>query len=148
MDNFVPTRALRFLIVEDDVVAREFLKSFLSKFGECVTVKDGLEAILAFSESYHEDPPIPYDLVCIDINMPRMSGLLCSRTIRGIEHEQNPSHNLPKTQIIITSAVNEISYILKACQESGADHYFVKPLDLKGITSKMVQFGLIMPEEG
>ena len=146
MNNFIPTRELRFLIVEDDVVAREFLKSFLSKFGKCDTVKDGLEAVLAFSESYHEEPPVPYDLVCIDINMPRMSGLLCSRTIRGIEQEQNPSSNFPKTQIIITSAVNDTSYILKACNESGADHYFVKPLDLTRITNKMVKFGLIIPK--
>lgn len=146
MDKLVPTRDLRFLVVEDDVVAREFLKSFLSKFGECDTVKDGLEAILAFCESYNEDPPIPYDLVCIDINMPRMGGLLCSRTIRGIEQERKHLHDFPKTPIIITSAVNDPSYVLKACQESGADHYFVKPLDLRRITNKMVNFGLIVSE--
>jgi CheY-like chemotaxis protein len=143
MNKLVPTRDLHFLVVEDDVVAQEFLRSFLAKFGECDAVKDGLEAILAFSERYNGDPSILYDLVCIDINMPRMGGLLCSRTIRGIEQEQNLSQGFRKTPIIITSTVNDPSCIIKACKECGADHYFIKPLDLKKLTSKMIKFGLI-----
>ncbi len=146
MKNLKPTKPLRFLVVEDDLVAREYLQAFLSKFGECEAVKDGLEAILAFSECYEDECSLHYDLICIDINMPRISGLLCAQTIRGIEQEQNHSRQYSKIPILITSSVNEPSSVLKACKESGADHYFLKPLDLRKFSHMLIKLGLITPE--
>lgn len=47
----------------------------LSKYGECDTV-DGLEAVDAFMLAQKENKP--YDLVCLDIMMPKLDGVLKS----------------------------------------------------------------------
>jgi len=143
MNNLSPTKKLRFLIAEDDIIARTLLQEFLSKFGECETTKDGLEAILAFAESYNEDAPFRYDLICLDLIMPRMGGVVCAKAIRGIEQEQAAGRPVLKTPIIFTSAVNDPTHILTACAECEAEHYYIKPLNFKNIASKLVKFGLL-----
>ena len=48
---------MRVLIAEDDLVSRKFLFKFLSQYGECDLVVDGLEALDAFLISMKENNP-------------------------------------------------------------------------------------------
>ena len=64
---------MRILIAEDDLVSRKFLFKFLSRYGECDLVVDGLEALDAFLISIKDDRH--YDLICLDIMMPKVDGI-------------------------------------------------------------------------
>ena len=63
---------MRVLIVEDDFVSRKILHNILLDYGECDIAADGKEAVEAFKLAL--DDNTPYDLICMDIMMPRMNG--------------------------------------------------------------------------
>jgi two-component system chemotaxis response regulator CheY len=136
-------RSLKMLIVEDDFTSRQIMLGFLSQYGDCHMAKDGLEAIDAFSYSYECDPPQPYDLICMDINMPKMDGIRASKTIREIERGKGIAGAEYETAIIVVSAVDDTSTIIKACYECGANYYFVKPLDFKQMNRQLRKLKLV-----
>ena len=63
---------MRILIVEDDFPARKLLQTFLAPYGETDIVVDGEEAMEAFMIALDEGRP--YDLICLDIMLPKKSG--------------------------------------------------------------------------
>ena len=78
---------LKILIVEDEFISRTLLKEMLTPFGDCDVVTDGREAVEVLTESYSM-PGNNYDLVCLDIMMPKMSGHEVLREMRRIESEK------------------------------------------------------------
>ncbi len=136
-------RPLRILIVEDDFTSRQLLVSALKRYGDCHVAKDGLEAIQAVIESYEMVPTSPYDLICMDVQMPNMDGTVAARTIREIERGKSVEGTEFESIIMMISCVEEPKVIMKACYQCGANHYFVKPLNLHQMTRQMQKLGLI-----
>ncbi len=137
VDESPKAEVLRILIVEDDLMSRMVLASFFAKYGLCHVAKDGLEAVQAVVESFENDPPQPYDLICMDIMMPGMDGLQASRTIREIETGKGVSNSEDETVIVMTSALDDEETILKATYECGANQYFTKPLNLEDMRKRL-----------
>ena len=50
-------------------------KSFLSRYGECDVAANGREAVEAFRS--RADRRAPYDLICMDIAVPKWTSKLC-----------------------------------------------------------------------
>jgi two-component system, chemotaxis family, chemotaxis protein CheY len=134
---------LKILIVEDDFTCRTILMEFLSKFGQCHVAKDGLEAIWAFTLSYEHSPVEPYDLICMDIIMPRMDGSKACKTIREIERGKGIEGTEDEAAIIMITGLDDPRNYVKACYESGADSYMVKPIDLLQLKQQMRSLNLI-----
>jgi two-component system chemotaxis response regulator CheY len=63
---------MKILVVEDDFTSRILLQRYLSSYGDCHIAINGKEAVGAFKDSLKENQP--YDLICMDIIMPEMSG--------------------------------------------------------------------------
>ncbi len=104
---------LNLLIVDDDRLAREELKTLLEDdFLNIYTAEDAIEG-LEIIENYE------IDIVITDINMPDMNGLEFAKALKSI----NP--NLP---VIIFSAHNNKEYLERA-RELNIDSYLLKPLD-------------------
>ncbi|TXT40087.1 MAG: two-component system LytT family response regulator [Comamonadaceae bacterium] len=103
---------LNALIIDDEALAREELKALLAEhpdvevMGECGNAIEGLAAI-------HRLHP---DVVFLDIQMPRVSGL---EMVGMIAAEALP-------QIVFVTAYDE--HALKAFEEHAAD-YLLKPID-------------------
>lgn len=74
---------MRILIAEDDMISRKFLLKFLSQYGECDVVVDGMEALDAYLISIKEKEP--YELICLDIMMPKVDGVKVLKAIRDFE---------------------------------------------------------------
>lgn len=93
---------MRILIAEDDLTSRKFLFKFLSKYGECDMVVDGLEALDAFLMSIKDEKP--YDLICLDIMMPKVDGVKVLKNIRDFEIQKNiiPEN---RSKVIMTTAL-------------------------------------------
>jgi CheY-like chemotaxis protein len=66
----------------------------------------------------------PYDLVMMDIQMPRLDGIETTRKIR----EREAGRHAPRTAILALTA-NTLIDDRHACLESGMDGFLVKPLD-------------------
>lgn len=105
-------KTMRLLYVEDDEDIRELLVQKLRRVaGEVIIAENGRQGL----EFYEKFSP---DLVVSDVQMPGMDGLAMSRAIKTINRG---------TPIILTTAFNEIDYLLQAI-EIGIDGYVIKPI--------------------
>ena len=118
---------MRILIAEDDLVSRKFLHKFLLQYGECDLVVDGLEAIDAYMLSIKEKKP--YDLICLDIMMPKVDGVKVLKVIKDLETQLGilPEN---RAKIIMTTVLAETQIVQQAF-EYGCDAYASKPIDIK-----------------
>ncbi len=128
---------MRTLIVEDDVTSRKLMESLLAKYGECDSVEDGIEAIVAHRMAICEDNP--YDLICLDLNLPDVDGLMVLRKIRWYEETKCPGE-LERTKIFVTTSSADRNIVKKAIS-LGCDNYILKPLNRDKLTELMLSFG-------
>jgi DNA-binding response OmpR family regulator len=113
-------RAPRILLADDEQSIQTLLSFPLRKDGyEVTTASDGREALARFSETR-------FDLVVLDVMMPRMDGLEVCRRIRA-------RHNVPI--IMLTAKAEEIDKVLGL--ELGADDYITKPFSLREFRSRV-----------
>jgi two-component system response regulator VanR len=100
----------RILVVEDDLDIQELTKEFLSANEYIVeTADDGEQGYLKFKDGN-------YDLVMLDVNMPKMDGFTVCKMIR----------QKSMVPIIMLTALEEEQDQLKGF-ENGADDYITKP---------------------
>ncbi|MGH4120981.1 response regulator [Clostridium sp.] len=131
---------MRVLIAEDDFASRLFMKKFLSRYGECDVVVDGIEAIDAYLNSIDEENI--YDLICLDIMMPRVDGIKVLKSIRDIEKQKGIEAE-KKVKIIMTTALNDKATVLNA-YDSGCEAYAWKPIEIEKFILVMKKLGLII----
>src|SRR5215204_2549565 len=111
---------MRVLMVEDDTDILDITNYALRKYGhEVQVVTDGVAAL----ECFHNSQP---DVVLLDVNLPRMSGMDVCRQIR--KHSSVP--------IIMVTAQNDEEHIIEGF-ESGADDYIGKPFSHKTLAMRM-----------
>jgi two-component system chemotaxis response regulator CheY len=130
---------MRILIAEDDFASRLFMKKFLSKYGECDVAVDGIEALDAYLNSIKDENI--YDLICLDIMMPKLDGMKVLKSIRNIEKQKNISED-KKVKIIMTTALNDKQTVLSA-YDSGCEAYAWKPIETEKFIVVMRNLGLI-----
>lgn len=134
---------MKILIVEDDLVSRKFLQKFLNKYGECDVVVDGMEALDAFLYSLKSEQY--YDLICLDIMMPKVDGIKVLKTMRDLE-KQKGVDVASRAKIIMTTALSGTDYVQSAF-EIGCEGYAAKPIDTNKFIEVMKNLGLITDEK-
>ena len=130
---------MRVLIVDDDFIARRVLKDILSFYGHCDLAADGLQAVQAFRSAWAGHRP--YDLICMDIIMPKMDGLESLIKIRKLEKLLNIS-KLEQVKIIIITALNDPKNIIDSYFKVGASSYLIKPINSQRIHEEVNNLGL------
>lgn len=130
---------MRILIAEDDLPGRKVLQKYLSHYGECDIAVDGLEALDAFLAALKEEKP--YDLVCLDIMMPKLDGLKVLKALRDIERQKGIEAGA-KAKIIMTTALNDKKTVVEA-YDSGCEAYAWKPIDLEKLKQVLQKLGLV-----
>ena len=106
--------AVRILLVEDLPMNQELACVILRRAGHTVDVAgDGMEAIAAVESN-------PYDVILMDIQMPRMDGVTATRIIRQID---GPARHTP----IIAMTANALPEQVRAFRQAGMDDYIAKP---------------------
>ncbi len=113
------------LIVDDDPHIRELLAFAFRKAGlDTAEAPDGEAAL----DAIHAAPP---DLVVLDINMPRLSGLEVCRRLRA--SDSPGAGTLPI--LFLSSRDDEIDRVLGI--ELGADDYVVKPFSPREVVARV-----------
>jgi signal transduction histidine kinase/DNA-binding response OmpR family regulator/HPt (histidine-containing phosphotransfer) domain-containing protein len=111
-----PSRGVRVLLAEDNLVNQEIALAMLDETEYAVTVaENGLEALKA-TES------VSFDVVLMDCQMPEMDGFEASTELRRREAETG-SRRLP----IIGLTANAGAGSRENCLEAGMDDYVSKP---------------------
>ncbi len=113
-------RPPRILLVDDEQSLQTLLSYPLRKDGyEVVLAADGREALDRFAET-------PFDLVVLDVMMPRVDGLEVCRRLRA-------RSSVPI--IMLTAKSEEIDKVLGL--ELGADDYITKPFSMREFRSRI-----------
>lgn len=107
----------KILVAEDSSVIINLTKSVLlfEKY-DITAVKNGKQVI---EKLLNED----FDLILMDINMPQMDGIECTRIIRGLENSNKAG--IP----IVAITGNYKNYTLDDFKKAGLNDYIQKPLD-------------------
>lgn len=113
---------MRILVAEDDYASRLFMEKLLSQYGTLDVAADGLEAIDAFEAALEAEDP--YDVVFLDIMMPKLDGITVLKVIRNMEKQQKSAKH---AKTIMTTALNDDASI-KAARQNGCDAYLWKPI--------------------
>lgn len=132
---------MKCLIVEDDLASQELLRAYLKNHADCHTAGDGREAVERFAAAIDTDQP--YDLICMDIMMPGLSGRDAMQEIRGIEAEHGIG-GLDGVKIIMTTALDDSKDILGSFRE-GCEAYVVKPVHKAKLLAEIEKLGLLSP---
>jgi len=128
---------MKALIVEDDFASRIVLKKFLAEIGpwDVALAGDGVEGVDAFLQAHKDGAP--FDLLCLDIMLPRVDGINALRIIRDLEKE----HAFVPVRIMMTTALYDKAKVDEAFQ-LGCQAYSTKPLDLQKIRDVLSKLGL------
>jgi CheY-like chemotaxis protein len=108
-------RGARILIVEDDLYGQEIIAEYVKAAGLTVELAgDGVEAL-------QKAQCDRYDLILMDIQMPRMDGLEATRQLR-----QLPSHrDIP----IIAVTAHAYAIAEEMSMQAGMNAFLTKPID-------------------
>jgi CheY-like chemotaxis protein len=119
-----PHSELKILVVEDNPTNQKLLMQILDRLGyTCACAKDGLEALEAFRRC-------PYDVVFMDVQMPRMDGLTATRQIR----QEFPAEQQPQIIGVTGYAFSEDH---AECTVAGMDLCLIKPIRLATLTQTL-----------
>jgi signal transduction histidine kinase len=107
--------SLRILLAEDNMVNQKVALLSLQKLGYSADLAvNGLEVIESVQRQV-------YDLILMDIQMPKMDGLEATRWIR---------RNLTSQPYIIAMTANAMARDRQICLDVGMDDYLTKPINL------------------
>ena len=111
---------LKILVVDDDTLNQQMMKVLLEHWGHEVSVAaDGLEAVDCVLANQ-------FDLVFMDLQMPRMGGLDASRKIRELEDRRRQTFIVALTASYQPDAG-------KKMLEVGIDNYIAKPFEVEHV---------------
>jgi DNA-binding response OmpR family regulator len=112
---------MRLLLVEDDMMIGESVLDLLRAEGYAVDwVKDGEMADTALDSE-------TYDLVLLDLGLPRRDGLTVLRRLRARKD---------RTPVLITTARDAVAQRVEGL-DMGADDYIVKPYELDELLARI-----------
>ncbi|MCC6501632.1 MAG: response regulator [Deltaproteobacteria bacterium] len=130
---------MKALIVEDDFTSRLLLQRILGPHAEVHVAVDGEEAVTAFRSAVEAGQS--YDLVCLDIMMPKKDGKAALKEIREIEARKGIL-GLDGAKVIMVTAMSDSKTIM-ASFASQCESYIVKPIDKNKILKELRTLGLL-----
>jgi len=122
-------RSFQILLAEDNPINQQVAIGVLQKWGHVIDVaENGLEVLQKLETKV-------YDLVLMDVQMPKMSGLVATRIIR--EKEQVTGTHIP----IIGLTAQVLAGDRESCLDAGMDDYVPKPIKKDRLLEALLQVG-------
>ncbi|MCG8309470.1 MAG: response regulator [Cytophagales bacterium] len=109
------------LIAEDSSVIQNLTKKILQiQNYQIFSAKNGVQVLEMLENEY-------YDIILMDINMPKMDGMECARQIRQLDDDE-------KSKIpIVAITGNAMNYSMDDFKNAGINEYLQKPLNFDNL---------------
>ncbi|HNY06916.1 MAG TPA: response regulator [Bacteroidales bacterium] len=115
----IPGKAVSILIAEDQPINRKIIVGLLQKkYKDIVVTENGEEAVKTYKERN-------FDIVLMDVQMPKMDGFEATHLIREYEEQIN------KHATIVAMTAHAMKGDKEKCIQAGMDLYISKPIDSK-----------------
>jgi len=134
---------MKIMIVDDETISRRLLIKKMEQIGACTEVSDGMTAMELFEKALEDK--LPFDLITLDVSMPKMDGPHLLKMIRKKEKVLKISKEKRVRIIMVTSRMN-VS-IIKECIKLGCDGYISKPVNNYQLLGNLGRIGFAQPEE-
>ena len=120
-------QGLHILVVEDNLINQEIITDMLESLGITVSIaSDGCEGVAMAAA-------MPYDIILMDIAMPKMDGFQATQAIR-----QGDGPNSLHTPILALTA-HAFAEDKEKSLVAGMNDYLTKPIDYAVLTNKLVE---------
>ena len=119
---------IRCFLIEDDMDDQEIFSMALGDIDkkiELTIANDGAEAL----EMLQAPGVVAPHYIFIDVNMPRMNGLVCLKEIKLLPH-------IESSDVFMFSTTSD-QKLIDICLELGAREFIVKPAALKALSEKL-----------
>ena len=114
-------KGMKILLAEDNALNREIAEELLKGAGFHVeSVEDGVECVTAMKRAAKDQ----YDLILMDIQMPRMNGFEAAKRIRQLPEPEKAGIK------IIALTANVFDTDRKNAEEAGMDGFVGKPMEI------------------
>ena len=122
---------MHILVVEDDIpLTRQISTALIPEGHDAVVIHDGEAALHAAADCV-------FDLIVIDIGLPRMDGFELLRRLRSLH---------VRSRVLMLTARGEIKDRVTGLQ-LGADDYLAKPFSMSELVARINALGRRYPEE-
>lgn len=116
------------LVAEDSSVIQNLTKKILEfQNYEITAVKNGVDVLKKLDEQH-------YDIILMDINMPKMNGIDCAKAVRS--HSDSAKSKIP----IVAITGNALNYTEEQFHEVGINECLEKPLDFDVLVSTVKKY--------
>ncbi len=112
-------KAIRVVLADDHAVVRKGIREFLEEGGDIVVVAEASDGAGALHLVERERP----DVVVMDIQMPKMTGVEATRRIKEL---------FPEVKVLVLTAYDNDPYVF-ALLQAGADGYILKTADAEDL---------------
>ena len=130
-------KGIKVLLAEDNDLNAELATILLEDLGMTVTrAADGQEVVDLFAEY----PAGTYDIILMDIMMPKMDGHQAAKAIRAMYADRPDAEEIP----IIALSANAFSEDVQASLDAGMNGHVSKPLNMEEVT-KVIERNLNRP---
>lgn len=122
-------RPMRILVAEDNMMNQALMRELLRMAGHyCDIVADGAEAVEMVKK-------LPYDVVLMDVQMPRLDGVMATRQIRAL---RSAARLVP----IVALTANVLPSQRQAYLDAGMTHFLAKPIDAAALNRLLAELPL------
>lgn len=128
---------MRALVAEDDLASGKFMEKLLAKYGEVVVARDGIAAVDEFVKAVNNNEK--FDLVCMDIMMPKIDGYKALASIRDAERKLGLARD-SRCKVVMISALDEGFDAGYASDDY--EEYICKPIDIMKFDAIVKKLGL------
>ncbi|HBC56733.1 MAG TPA: hypothetical protein DCZ03_06160 [Gammaproteobacteria bacterium] len=123
----------KILLVVEDLGIAHYLESVMRQFGHVEIYTDSPDALEAFEQALADAEP--YDLVAVDLFMPKLDGAACVQKMRKIEHRRKVPE-IYAARILMISIVHDGLDGLEA-EVDGCNGYLFRPFAPADLVSQI-----------
>lgn len=131
---------MKILIAEDEQVSATLLTEIMNRWGEVEVAVDGPMALELYHKAYENMQM--YDVICLDIMMPQLSGQQVLEKIRDFEIRRGVAVD-DMVPVIMTTALSDEKNVMKAFLKGACEGYVVKPMTSAKLKNELVRLQLI-----
>ncbi|MGL1900647.1 MAG: response regulator [Fibrobacterales bacterium] len=128
----------KLLVIEDNLISQKTLSHYLNKYGEVYSAPGGVDGYNQFINAYTSKKP--FDIICLDINMPDKDGITVLNEIRNFEESEGLL--LEKScKIFMVTSYDQMDIIMGSFKNL-CNGYLTKPLKMEALDEAFAKEGI------